>query len=168
MKSRLLTAEQALRLLAETPARIQSATTGLSAAELRRRPSPDEWSVNDVLAHLRACADVRGGALAIVLAEDHPTIRTTNPRTYMETTDYPDLEFGPSFRAFAKQRKDLLAVLQSLPTEAWARSARITGAGKPLEYTVQYYADWLAVHERPHIKQIERVAATLHSAPSQF
>jgi hypothetical protein len=33
----------------------------------------------------------------------------------------------------------------------------VTGAGKTLERSVLFYADWLAVHERPHVKQIERI-----------
>lgn len=99
-----LTIEQAPVLLAETPARIAALTSSLSPADLRRRPGRDEWSVNDVLAHLRACSDVRGGYILRMIAEDKPTLRAMNPRTWMQKTDYPDLEFGPSFGAFARQR----------------------------------------------------------------
>jgi hypothetical protein len=37
----------------------------------------------------------------------------------------------------------------------------VTGAGKPLERTVLFYAQWLARHERPHVKQIERIVNPL-------
>jgi hypothetical protein len=33
----------------------------------------------------------------------------------------------------------------------------VTGAGKVLERTVLFYARWLAGHEEPHVKQIERI-----------
>ena len=33
--------------------------------------------------------------------------------------------------------------------------------GKVLERTVLFYARWLAVHERPHLKQIVRIASTV-------
>jgi hypothetical protein len=36
-------------------------------AELLATPGPDEWSANDVLAHLRACSDVWGGHIAAIL-----------------------------------------------------------------------------------------------------
>ncbi|MGH2486961.1 MAG: hypothetical protein ACRDHE_13205, partial [Ktedonobacterales bacterium] len=52
-----LTIEQVLILLAETPPRLAGLTASLAPAQLRTIPSPDEWSANDVLAHLRACAD---------------------------------------------------------------------------------------------------------------
>jgi hypothetical protein len=45
--------------------------------------------------------------------------------------------------------------------EAWSRTATVTGAGKPRERTVRTYAQWLANHERSHIKQIERIVVTM-------
>ena len=157
MTSRSLTIEQVLTLLAETPRRLAALTDGLAPEELQRRPTPDEWSANEVLAHLRACADVWGDCIAAIIAENRPTLRAINPRTWIKKTDYLELDFRPSLRAFAAQRADLLAVLEPLPPEGWSRAATVTGAGKVLERTVLSYAQWLATHERPHIKQIARI-----------
>jgi hypothetical protein len=153
----LTTTEQVLTLLAETPRRLEALTADLVPAQLRTAPASGEWSANDVLAHLRSCADMWGGCIAAMLAEDAPTIRAINPRTWITRTDYPDLEFGPSMAAFAAQRADLLAVLEPLPPAGWERAATVTGAGKPLERTVLFYARWLASHERPHVKQVARI-----------
>lgn len=161
MPSRLLMIEQVLRLLEETPPRIATLTAGLEPTQLRSTTSRDEWSANDVLAHLRACADVWGGCIAAIVAEQRPTLRAVNPRTWITRTDYLELEFQPSLRAFAAQRAQLLALLEPLPPDRWERSAKVTGAGKVLERTVLFYADWLARHERPHVKQIERIVNTM-------
>lgn len=152
-----LTIEQVLALLAETPSRIAAATSGLSEAQLHRSPERGEWSANEVLAHLRACADARGEPIRIMLAEDHPTFRAINPRTWIKETNYLDLEFRPSFRAFSRQRAGLLTLLRQLPRRGWSRAATVTGAGAPLERTVLFYAQWVATHERPHVKQVERI-----------
>ena len=152
-----LTIEQVLTLLAETPKRMAAATSGLTEAQLHRSPERGEWSANEVLAHVRACADVRGEPIRTILAEHHPTFRAVNPITWLKETDYLDQEFRPSFRAFAKQRADLLALLKQLPRKGWSRRATVTGAGAPLERTVLFYAQWVARHERPHVKQIERI-----------
>ncbi len=165
MPSQSLTIEQVLTLLAQTSPRLAALTAGLTPARLRARPSHDEWSANEVLAHLRACADVWGNCMAAILAEDRPTLRAVNPRTWIKQTDYPDLEFRPSLRAFARQRTKLLAVLEPLPPAGWSRSAIVTGAGKALERTVLFYAQWLARPERPHIKQVERLVNTLEAPP---
>jgi DinB superfamily len=154
-----LTIEQVLHLLTEAPPRIAESTNGLTTAQLQTPPNQGEWSINDVLAHLRSCADMWGSAIQTILAQDRPTIRAINPRTWIEQTNYPELKFQTAFRAFTKQRTDLLKVLEALPKKSWYRSAIITGAGKPLERTVFFYAHWLATHERTHVEQIGRIAA---------
>lgn len=138
------------------------ASPRLPPDQLHATPEHDEWSANDVLAHLRACADVWGNCIEAMIAEDMPTLRAVNPTTWIEKTNYRELDFLPSFRAFATQRAELLAVLEPLPHEGWSRAATVTGAGKVLERTVLFYAQWLARHERSHIKQVERIVNTMH------
>jgi hypothetical protein len=148
-------------MLAETPPRLTVLASGLTPAQLRTAPNPGEWSANDVLAHMRSCADVWGNCIAEILAHDKPTIRAINPRTWIKRTDYPEQEFQPSLQAFTDQRADLLQLLTPLSPGDWSRSATVTGAGNVLQRTALSYADWLAHHERPHIKQIARIAKSL-------
>jgi DinB superfamily len=155
--SKSLTTEQILTLLAETPPRIAELTADLAPAQLHTTLNHDGWSANDVLAHLRACADVWGNCIVAMIAEDTPTLRAVNPRTWIKKTDYLELEFRPSLCSFATQRADLLAVMEPLPHEGWSRAATVTGAGKVLERTVLFYAQWLTRHERQHVKQVERI-----------
>jgi hypothetical protein len=157
-----LTTEQILTMLGEGPARIATLTEGLAPAQLRTVPNQEEWSANDVLAHLRSCADMWGGCIATIIAEDHPTIRAINPRTWIKQTDYLDLEFRPSLRAYTTQRAELIAILERLPPEGWSRSATVKGAGAVLVRTVLKYADGLARHERAHVKQIARIVQHLN------
>ena len=110
-------------------------TADLTAAELQAAPSSDEWSVNDVLAHLRACADVWGGHFLAILAEDKTTRQGINPRTWIKQTNYLDLKFRPSFRAFTQQRAELLAIAQSVPEDAWSRTAMVMAWGMANERT---------------------------------
>ena len=161
MPNKSLTIEQVLTLLAATPRRIAAPTADLAPAQLRTAPSLGEWSANDVLAHLRACADVWGSCIGAMIAEDRPTLRAVNPLTWIKRTDYLDLEFRPSLRSFATQRADLLALLEPLSPEGWSRAATVTGAGSVLERTVLFYARWMAGHERPHVKQVERIVTSM-------
>jgi hypothetical protein len=96
-----------------------------------------------------------------MLAEDQPTIRAVNPRTWLKKTDYREQDFRRSLRVFTKQRADLMKVLDPLDADAWSRSATVTGAGAVLERTVLVYAQWMARHEKPHVKQIETIVTTL-------
>ena len=157
MYDRPLTIDQVLTQLEEQPEAIAALTAGLPRARLHRPESPGEWSVTDVLAHLRSCADMWGRYITMIIAEDRPTIRAMNPTTWIKSTNYPELEFAPSFEAFAKQRAELL--LRPLPKAAWSRGATVTGAGRPRERTVLEYGRWLANHERSHVKHIARIVS---------
>ncbi len=162
MPSRALTVEQVLTLLARTPQRITALTADLAHAQLHTPPGPDEWSAIEVLAHLRACADVWGNGIMAMLAEDTPALRGVNPRVWIRKTDYRDLAFRPSLRSFGAQRAELLAALESLPPEGWSRAASVTDmVGRVLKPTVLSYAQRMARHERPHVKQIARIVETM-------
>ena len=136
MYDRPLTIDQVLTELKEQPEAIAALTADLERARLHSAPSPGAWSVNDVLAHLRSCAAMWGKYIATIIAEDRPTIRITNPTTWIKSTNYPELEFAPSLRAFTKQRAELLALLRPFPKAGWSRRATVTGAGTPRERTV--------------------------------
>lgn len=159
MRKEPLPTLEILALLRDNPTRMVELTTGLTPEQLRTSPEPEAWSLTDNLAHLRACADVWGDCIASMLAEEHPTIRAVNPRGWIKRTDYRDLEFAPSFAAFTAQRDTLLTTLKTLSPEQWERSATITGAGAPLTRDVRFYAQWLANHERTHLKPMAQVAA---------
>ena len=153
-----LAREEILALLEETPERIATATAGLSATRARIAPDTGEWSLNDILAHLRACADVGGDAIARILAEDDPTLRAVDPRVHVTETDCLRIDFESSLRAFARQRARSLAVLRRLTPTEWSRGARVIGRSRTREESVLSYAHWLARHERAHYPEIERLA----------
>ena len=157
MYDTVLSIAEVLTRLTEQPKALAACTAGLSRARVHTSPRRGEWSLNDELAHLRSCADVWGKYMALIIAEDHPTIRAVNPTTWIKSTNYPDLEFGPSLRAFTKQRAGLLALLRPLPRASWSRTATVTGAGRPRDRSVMDYARRLANHERTHLRHIERV-----------
>jgi hypothetical protein len=159
-----LTVDQIMAILPETPRQVATLTRGMTPARLRTAPEPDAWSVNDVLAHLRACHDVLGGYLLRIVAEEHPTWKGMNPRAWMKKTDYPAWEFSAAFTAFRKQRAELLHVLEPFPRGDWERTATVIGMlGETYERSAHYYGDWLAGHERAHWKQISAIVTAVRA-----
>ena len=106
-----MTVPQVMDQLRTTPVRLRELAAGVPAETLRTSPAPDEWSANDVLAHLRACSDKWGECATRIVEEDHPRLQV--------------------------------------------------GAGRPVDLTAHSYAERLARHERPHVKQIARAVAVL-------
>src|SRR6186997_1441598 len=101
-----MTPDEVVSLLEENRQRLAELTAGMSATDLQTTPKADDWSVNEILAHLRSCADVWGDCIAVMLAEDYsairPTIRAVNPRTWIERTDCRKQKFSASFEVFRK------------------------------------------------------------------
>lgn len=161
MARQLMTVEQVLFILRDTPGRIGGLTGDLTEARLRAAPEPGEWSVAEIAAHLRSCADVWGEAIEMIAVTGHPTIRAVSPVTWIKATDYGELAFASSWQAFSKQRDQLLALLGDLPDEGWSRSATVLGGGRPSELTVHSYGDRLARHERTHWRQVAKTVRAL-------
>lgn len=141
--------------------RIAEITQGLTPTQLVALPEPDAWSARDVLAHLRACSDMWGKYMVLILSEDKPTFKAVNPRTWIKETNYLAEPFQPSFEAFSDQRSRLLATLSPLAPTDWDRTGTATGSGKPRVRTVHTYALWLANHEGSHFKQLMQIARTV-------
>ncbi|MGH2428103.1 MAG: hypothetical protein ACRDGV_04325 [Candidatus Limnocylindria bacterium] len=65
---------------------------------------------------------------------------------------------------FRAQRVELLEVLEPLPPEAWERTATVTGMiGELYENSALYYSDWMARHERSHLRHIKRIIAEVQT-----
>ena len=161
MARRLMTTEQILAILRDTPERLDGWCGGLTEAKLHAAPEPGEWSVTEIAAHLRSCADVWGQAIETIAVTDHPTIRAVSPTTWIKSTDYRELAFASSLQAFRKQRDQLLGLLGQLPDRGWSRTATVLGGGRPLEITLQSYANRLALHERTHWRQVAKTVRAL-------
>jgi hypothetical protein len=140
-----------LRLLRETPVRIARATADVDAARLLRRTADEPWSVNDVLAHLRAAADVRERFIDAMSTGDHPTLRYESPRSELRRTNYVDLAFSENLAAFRGQREILLEWLARLPIQGWSRGSMIRDRPE----SVASYVGYLTEHETVHCEQIE-------------
>ena len=156
-----LTVDEIMTILPVTPERIAELTAGLTPAQLLTPPEPEAWSINDILAHLRASHDVLGGNILRILAEDHPAWKRLSPPAWMRKSDYTTWAFEPACGAFRKQREDLLAVIEPLPADAWQRTATVNEFGSNVERSALFFGDWLAGHEQVHLTQIEATATAL-------
>jgi hypothetical protein len=124
---------------------------------LRYRSDKKSWSANDILAHLRACADVWGETIAAMLKEDTPTLPHVSPRSWIRKTNYPNLSFRESLDEFTDQRRQLLITLNQLNYGDWSRGALINGR----RHTIFSQARRMAKHEIVHCEQIEELIRTM-------
>lgn len=124
-------------------------------------PASGGWSPNEILWHIRAVADVYGEHVKRILDEEVPRWRHVSPRARMKKARYDQLPFAESYAAFARQRSDLLALLGSIPPEAWHRFAIVRVEEREWRMTLQERVWGMAHHEEIHCAQLEEVAAAL-------
>ena len=153
-----------IAVLTETLKRIVHAVENLDDMSLRRKADNKSWSANDILAHLRSCADLWTHSIYAMLAENEPEISDVNERKWAKVTRYAELPFEESLQAFSLQRQNLLRVVQALPLEAWERSAIIFGR----KHTVFTQIRRMAKHETEHLEQLETLlSATARTSDRQ-
>jgi hypothetical protein len=148
--------EKYLDLLAGTLDHIDLITRDASEEQLHYKASKQDWSVRDILAHLRACSDVWGNSIEVMLADENPVLPDVHPRHWLKQTNYLDLRFRESFQTLASQRVKMLSVLRQLLFEDWGRSGVIGGR----KHTVFSQARRMAKHEAEHITQISGMIQT--------
>lgn len=149
--------EHILTLLTQTPPQLTAITATLNHAQLYHQPDKKTWSVNHILAHLRACADVWGDTIQAMLAQDGPTLRYRSPRTWLKKTDYLHQPFAESLIIFTTQRTELLNRLNALNIIGWSRGASI----KDRNHTIFSQAKRMALHEERHLVQLKELVEQL-------
>jgi hypothetical protein len=148
-----------LALLKGTLARFSAAAAGQDEGRLSARPGPEAWSANQILAHLRGCADVWTHSIYAMLIEEVPELPNIAPRAWARRARYASRPFRDSFLAFSLQRQELLAVLRKLPAEEWDRTALIGGR----VHSVFSQVRRMALHEEIHCEQLEQVLGELEA-----
>jgi hypothetical protein len=151
MKATSSDIEKFLQGISETPLRIREAIKDLDDPRLQFKADPKSWSANDILAHVRSCADLWTHSIYAMLAENEPVFSDVDERKWAKVTRYSELPFAQSLELFSRQRENLLRVLKPLPLESWERAAIIFER----RHTVFSQVRRLAKHESEHVVQIE-------------
>lgn len=143
--------EKYLATISETPGRIAQLAARCDEAQLHFKADTKTWSASDILAHLRACADLWIHSIYAMLAEHEPVFPDIDERKWAKVTRYAELPFHESLQAFSLQRETLLRVLHGLSNQSWERPASILGR----RHTVFTQTRRLAKHEMEHIGQLK-------------
>jgi hypothetical protein len=110
------------RELAQGAETIQGLVAGVSPAEARVRPTPDAWSILEVVAHLldEEREDFRP-RLDHVLHRPQETWASIDPAGWVTARGYNDRELAATLSAFLTERERSLAWLAGLGAPDWSR-----------------------------------------------
>ena len=144
-----------LMALAEaTPQRLAASTAGMDEGQLRAPLEPGEWSLLQILNHLRACEEVWSHSIHGMLAHETPHLQEIHPRQWIKkASPYTSQLFVDSLRVFTLRREALLITLGGLSLADWAREGWIDRK----THTVFSHVRRLVFHERTHCDHIDGV-----------
>ena len=150
-----------LDLLEATPDILRGLMCELSDEDARWKPTPDRFSVAEVLAHLSHgeghCYRVRVDRF---MAEDMPEFEPDDAQMHLDLYRGRDAEV--EFGRFKEQREANVEYLRGLPAGAGERRALHKEAGQIT--LAQMLHEW-ALHDLGHIRQVaELVRARRHLA----
>jgi hypothetical protein len=140
--------------LAKNRGVFESLVRGVSVEQIRWKPSPDKWSMLEVINHLydEEREDFRQ-RIDLVLADPKQSWPPIDPRNWVTTRGYNERDLDTSLNNFFAEREKSLAWLRQLLAPNWQNSNQgpngILAAGDLL-------ASWLA-HDFLHIRQLARL-----------
>ena len=96
-------------------------TTGAAGAELDYKPSPEKWSVRQIVNHLCDSEIVGVDRFRRVIAEDNPAIIGYDQEAWAKNLDYHRRRFSQALEMFRRIRGDNYELLKELPEETFQR-----------------------------------------------
>lgn len=153
-----------LGVMASTPAVLQSMSIPLTVDQWGHEPAPDDWSMNEIVCHLRDTErEVHGMQLDLLIEKPDAFIPRPDSGVWASDRDYLSEDGSAALDGFAAARIEILNRLKTLPENIWARRARhaIFGPTDFLEIM-----GFVAEHDRLHVEQAWKTLQSLQVGAS--
>jgi hypothetical protein len=126
-----------------------------SSEQARWKPSPDKWSILEVVNHLydEEREDFRQ-RLALLLTNPEQTWPPINPQNWVTLRGYQERELDVSLNNFQSEREISLSWLSQLTAPNWQNRYQHPNGG--IITAGDLLASWLA-HDYLHIRQLARL-----------
>ena len=142
-----------LQTIGETPERLHSLIGKIGAERVNQPTAPGKWSPREIACHLADCELAFSFRLRQSLSEDGHVMQPFDQDRW--AVNYTAYDAGAALAVFSAVRAWNLALLRSLPAEAFARKVSHPERG---EMTFQTIVETMGGHDLNHLKQLERIA----------
>lgn len=143
-----------VKLQAAYPGHLARAVRGLTSGQLRRRPRPGKWSIQEIVGHLADTELVYGFRLRMMLAQPGAPIQAYDQDLWADRLAYPRQPVGELLNRVRVLRAENLRLLRSVPRSWWNRYGIHAERGRE---SVQRTIVLLAGHDINHLNQIRAI-----------
>ena len=147
--------EDVLEILASTPEKLRREIATMSPKEMKARPAPDKWSVQEILAHLDDVEERAMRARVVAMIErDEPVLLPFDQEKRAVEMRYDRKDPRRTLNSFVRQRQANLKWLRALKPAQLKRKGMHQTVG---EITAREMIHEWAFHDLGHLKQILEV-----------
>ena len=140
-----------LSLIGATPATLNGLLYGLDAHAWARKTAHDDWSLTELICHLRDTErEIHHMQIGLFKEQNEPFIPRPDTSVWASQRDYLHEDGMMALKEFNDARRETISLLKNIPAKDWERNARhaIFGPTNFLE-VISFFAD----HDRMHIQQ---------------
>jgi uncharacterized damage-inducible protein DinB len=145
-----MTRDDLVQALQSTPAVLARLTASLSEEQLRAGHGDENWSIKEVIVHLRDVDDIFIGRMQRMLDEHDPFLPAFDQEAYARERAYLDQDTAQALADFTTLRTRM--VTQLLDADL-GRTGRHEEAGA---WTIGGAAEHLVSHDLQHLAQVAR------------
>src|SRR5277367_6169405 len=142
-----------LEIIGETPGRLHSLIGKIGPERVNQPLAPGKWSPREIACHLADCELAFSFRLRQSLSEDGHVMQPFDQDRW--AANYAAYDAGAALAVFSAVRAWNLALLRSLPAEAFTRPVSHPERGA---MTFQTIVETMGGHDLNHLKQLERIA----------
>ncbi len=144
---------------------LREGVAGLSSEEVKLRPIPGKWSTLEVVCHLADFEIVFADRIKRVIAENEPSLPGGDENLFAARLAYHDRDLEGELSLIEAVRKQVAAILRTLPPEDYQRRGMHAEAGPlTLETLVQRATGHIA-HHLKFIVEKKQALRTHHAPP---
>ena len=144
-----------MAILEATPVKLRREVASMTSRQIRTRPAPHKWSVQQILAHLNDVEYLGMRArLDAMVGQDNPTIEPFDQEKRAENLHYDRIPHQRSLEHFIRQRRANVRWLKTLKPAQLKRTGNHRKIGR---ITVNELIHEWAFHDLGHLKQILEV-----------
>jgi FMN phosphatase YigB (HAD superfamily) len=152
--------EGILAVLRSTPPALQTLTASCPMSEWRLHPLHGEWSLLEIMAHLRDVdAEVNLPRFELMSSHVNPLIPGVDSDRLAVERRYNEQDGSSVFKHFCQSRSRLLQILEGYSESDWQQPLRHSFFGPT---TRMELAKFIVTHDRTHLQQIAQTIAALH------
>jgi hypothetical protein len=108
---------------------VKAAFTGLSEEKALHRPSPDKWSIKEILGHMTDTERIFAYRALRIARNDKTQLEGFEQDDYVRAARFDNRPLPELLDEFIITRKATLSLMRSFAPEAWGRRGVANGAG---------------------------------------